>query len=194
VVVVLGGLLVVAGSCSPEPAPQPVIVPTVAAPSTTVAPTTAAAPVLPANCAAMIPGNQLDATVGVPVSSVVDVVNGEALADIGRTGRITCRYGAPAGNSYPLEISLTSYASAQQAAHRVTVTVTDAEQQGVGSTTVPAGGVDGSFIPFPAGGLVVASSGIYSVAVTMAPTLVPADQVAAKTGALAGIVLAAAGV
>lgn len=193
-VVLAGGLLAVAASCSPEPAPQPVIVPTVDAPSTTAAPTTSTAPLLPANCAAMIPGNQLDATVGVTVSAVVSLVDGEAVPDIGRTGRTTCRFGTPAAGAYPLEISLTSYASAAQASDRVTVTITGAEQQGVGSTAVPAGGVDGSYIPFPSGGLVVASSGIYSVAVTMAPTLVPADQVAVKAGAVAGVVLAGAGV
>lgn len=194
IVVVLGGLLALAGSCSPEPAPQPVVVPTVAPPSSTAAATTSAVPVLPASCAAMIPGNQLDASVGVPVSAAVNRVVGEAIPGIGRTGRLTCSYGAPVGGVYPLEIALSSYTTAAQATSRVSLTVADAEQQGVGSTTVPAGGVDGTFIPLPSGGTVVASSGLYSVAVTMAPTLVPADQVAAKSGALAGIVLAAAGV
>lgn len=193
-VVVVGGLLVVAASCAPEPARQPVILPTVGPPSTTAAATTSAAPVLPANCALMIPGNQLDAAVGVPVSAKLNLVIGEALPAIGRTGRTTCGYGIPVGSTYPVEISLSSYTTVQQAKARVTVTITDAEQQGVGSTSVPAGGVDGSYIPFPSGGLVVASSGIYSVAVSMAKMTIPADQVATRAGAVAGIVLAGAGV
>lgn len=196
-VVVVGGLLVVAASCAPEPARQPVVLPTVSSPSTTAAPATTgttAAPVLPVNCAMMIPGNQLDAAVGVPVSAVLNLVIGEAVPDIGRTGRTTCRYGVPVGSTYPVEISLSSYTSVQQAKARVTVTITDAEQQGVGSTTVPAGGVDATYIPFPSGGLVVASSGTYSVAVSLAKTLIPAAQVAVRAGSVAGIVLAAAGV
>ena len=194
-VVVVGGLLVVAASCAPEPARQPVVVlPTVSPPGTTAAPATTAAPVLPVNCAAMIPGNQLDAAVGVPVSAAINLVIGEAVPDIGRTGRTTCRYGIPVGSTYPVEISLSSYTNAQQAKARVTVTITDAEQQGVGSTTVPAGGVDATYIPFPSGGLVVASAGTYSVAVSLAKTLIPAGQVATKAGAVAGIVLAGAGV
>lgn len=193
-VVVVGGLLVVAASCAPEPARQPVVLPTVSPPSTTAAPATRATPVLPVNCATMIPGNQLDATVGVPVSATLNLVIGEAVPDIGRTGRTTCRYGVPVGSTYPVEISLSSYTSVQQAKARVTVTITDAEQQGVGSTRVPAGGVDATYIPFPSGGLVVASSGTYSVAVSLAKTLIPADQVATKAGAVAGIVLAGAGV
>lgn len=180
-------------ACSPQPAPQPVLVPTVDEPSTT-APTTSAAPVLPTNCAAMIPGNQLDATVGTAISATVNHVIGEPIPNIGRTGRSTCSYGTPVGGVYPLEISLSSYGDAAQAAARVTATVTDGEQQGIGSTAVPAGGVDASYIPLPTGGLVVAAAGIYAVAVTMAPSLVPANQVAAKAAAIAGTVLAGAGV
>lgn len=194
VVVVVGGLLAVAGSCAPEPAPQPVVVVPTVDPPTSTAATTSAGPVLPANCAAMIPGNQLDATLGVPVSAVVNRVVGEAIPDIGRTGRLTCSYGAPVGSVYPFEISLSSYSTAVQAKARVSVTVTDAEAQGIGSTTVPAGGVDATSIPFPTGGLVVAASGTYVVAVTVAPTLIPVAQVGVKAGAVVGIVLAAAGV
>jgi len=184
-----------AAGCSRPPPPTPPIVPTIATPSiASESPVPPAAPVLPANCGAMVPGDQLDVVLGLPVSATVSVIFGEAIPGIGRTGRITCRYGVPAAGTYPLDITLNSYSTPQQAVDRVTVTVTAAEQRGVGSSTVPAGGVDGRYLPFPEGGLVVASAGVYSVAVTMSPTLLPPPLVSARAAAIAGIVLAQAGV
>lgn len=194
-VALIAVIVAVAGCSRPPAAAPPVFVPTIAPPSsTTAAAPTSTAPILPANCGAMVPGDQLNAVVGVPISAVINVIIGAPEPNIGRTGRITCRYGTPVAGVYPLEISLNSYGNAQQAVERVTVTVTAAERRGVGSSMIAAGGVDGRYLPLPEGGLVVASSGIYSVAVSVAPNVLPPDQVPARAGSVAGIVLAQAGV
>lgn len=168
------------------------VIPTVPLPSTAAAAATTVAPVLPNSCAGMIPGNDLDTALGARLSSTVDVVLGQAQPDIGRTGRITCRYGTPAGGAYPVEISLTSYASAGEADDRVGATVAAAERQGLGSQQVVVGEAQGLYIPYPSGGTVIAAAGIYTVAVTLGPGSVP-DAGPARGASTAGMVLAQAG-
>ncbi|MEO6882109.1 MAG: hypothetical protein ABI181_14340 [Mycobacteriaceae bacterium] len=181
-------------ACTRTPAADPpVIVPTVPLPPTTTVPTTTAAPTVTSSCAEVVPGDQLDLILGRPWSSVVSVIIGVPVPDIGRTGQITCRYGAPVQGAYPVEISLNSYTSAATATERLDVTVAAAERQGIGSRRLPAGGADGLYIPYPTGATVVAAAGIYSVAVTLGPRSVP-DQGDVRSAKLAGVVLAQAGV
>lgn len=185
-----------AAACTRAPvADPPVVVPTVPLPPTTTAvpTTTAAAAVLPRTCAEVVPGDQLDVILGRRWSSKVNVIIGVPVPDIGRTGQITCRYGAVVKGDYPVEVSVNSYSTAAQAAERIEVTVAAAERQGIGSRRIPAGGADGLFVPYPSGATVLASSGIYSVAVTLGPGSVP-DKGDVRSAKLAGVVLAQAGV
>lgn len=188
-------LLVLLVGCATPRERVPAIVPTFAAPSTTAAaPTTAESPTLPTDCGQVVPGPQLDAVLGVPVAEMVDVVVGEPIPDIGRTARTTCRYGTAASGTFPLEVSLTSYGTTEQAQDRVRVTVNAAARDGVAAAPVMTGGTDGVFLPYPAGGIVVASAGTYSVAVTAAPGLLPPELVAPRAAAVVGVVLAGMGV
>lgn len=187
--------VVLLAACTPPPPPAPAVVPTFDRPSQTVAAgPTSQLPALPASCESLVSGRQLDAVLGAAVSEQVNVVRGEAIPDIGRTGRTTCRYGDPAGSGYPVEVSLTSYATPAQAAARVEVTVTSAGRQGVVAAPLPVGGTDGVFLPYPGTGLVVASAGIFSVAVTVRPGVLPGAVLPERAASVAGVVLAAAGV
>lgn len=192
-IAVLVSVLAVAGCTRAPVADPPVVVPTVPPPPTTVAPTTTAAMAVPTSCAEVIPGDQLDVILGRRWSTKVNVIIGVPVPDIGRTGQITCRYGAPANGDYPVEVSVNSYTTAAEASQRIEVTVAAAERQGIGSRRIPAGGADGLYVPYPSGGTVLASSGIFSVAVTLGPGSVP-DTGDVRSAKLAGVVLATAGV
>lgn len=192
-ITVLAGVLAVAACTRAPVTVAPVVVPTVPLPPTSTAPSTTAAPTLTSSCAEVIPGDQLDLILGRQWSSVVSVIIGVPVPDIGRTGQITCRYGAPVQGVYPVEISLNRYTSSAEATDRLDVTVAAAERQGVGSRRLPAGGADGLYLPYPSGATVVAAAGIYSVAVTLGPRSVP-DKGDVRSAKLAGVVLAQAGV
>lgn len=193
-IAVLSCVLAAAAACTRAPvADPPVVVPTVPLPPTTTAVPTTTAAVLPRSCAEVVPGDQLDVILGRRWSSKVNVIIGVPVPDIGRTGQITCRYGAPVNGDYPVEVSVNSYTTAAQASERIEVTVAAAERQGIGSRRIPAGGADGLYVPYPSGATVLASSGIYSVAVTLGRGSVP-DKGDVRSAKLAGVVLAQAGV
>jgi len=83
------------GSCSLLAPVAPAVVPTFSATTTTPAPVVPVKAGLPTRCKDLLNGQQLDAVLGLPLSSVVRTVLGQPSPSVGLNGRITCSYGIP---------------------------------------------------------------------------------------------------
>jgi hypothetical protein len=191
VVMAVAAVALTAAGCSlisPVAAP---VVPTFPATTTTAAPASSGAkPVLPANCKDLIDGQQLDKALGLPLSAVVKTVVGQPSPSVGQTGRVSCSYGIPsAAHTYALELSLTSYRDPSAAAARVPVNVDALRTPGVEPLPIPIGGMTGMYLALRDGPMLIASSGIYSVTVTLGPTSFSPKAAIGSAAAVAGMVL-----
>ena len=185
------------GCASGSPAPEP----TVPAFSSSATATSSAAPTstgprLPANCGAVLNSQNVDLALGVPLVGRVRSIVGVPEPKISRLERLTCQYGLPevpppAGQPappIPLEVSVSVYADEASATERVGETVQSERANGAAPTTVAVGPVEGTVLVTADRRLLVASSGVHTVAVTLAPGLVD-DRVAAVLADLGGRVL-----
>jgi hypothetical protein len=180
------------GAPEPEPTVPTFVSPTTAASSTA---TTSAGPSLPAECGALLNSQNVDLALGVPLVGRVRSIVGVPEPAIKRLERVTCQYGLPeapppAGQPVPvpLEISVSVYADEASATERVADTVQSERDRGAAPTTVPVGPAEGTVLVTADRRLLVASSGVHTVAVTILPGIVD-DRVAAVLADIGGRVL-----
>lgn len=157
--------------------------------------TTTAGPRLPADCAVLLTNQHVDLALGAPLVGRVRSIVGVPEPKIGRLERVTCHYGlpdtAPAGQPaavVPLEVSVSVYADEAAAAERVGDTVQHERAGGASPATVAVGPAQGTVLVTADRRLLVASSGVFTVAVTLAPGIAD-DRVAAVLADLGGRVL-----
>lgn len=189
--VVVGAVVLVAAGCSvisPVAAP---VVPTFPATTTTAPPAaTGTRASLPTNCKDLIDGAQLDKALSLPLSAVVKSVVGQPSPSVGQTGRLSCSYGiASQSNSYALELSLTSYRDEASAAARVPLNVEALRTPGVDPIPIPVGAITGMYLPLRDGPLLIASSGIYSITITLGATSFSPDAAIGSAAAVANLAL-----
>ncbi len=186
------------GCTSGSPAPEPTVpafTSSTDASTSSVAPTSTG-PRLPLECGALLNSQNVDLALGVPLVGRVRSIVGVPEPTISRLERLTCQYGLPevpppAGQPappIPLEVSVSVYADEAAATERVGETVQSERGRGAAPTTVSVGPVQGTVLVTTDRRLLVASSGVHTVAVTLAPGMVD-DRVAAVLSDLGGRVL-----
>jgi len=189
-VVWCAAIVFVAGGCSLVSPPAPAVVPTFPATTTTPPSVVAVKAGLPTSCKGLLNGQQLDAVVGLPLSGVVRTVLGQPSPSVGLTGRITCSYGIPSpSGGYALQLSAETYRDDAAAAARIPVNVATLRSPGTDPTPIKIGPSTAMYLPLRDGPYLIASTGIYSVSVTLGPTSFNPDKAPATAVAVAAIVL-----
>lgn len=170
--VLLGAVLACAAGCSSGGEPSAAattpasVSPTGSAPaSPTPSPTVA----LPTGCDSMLPFTDLDQALGRPLFGETSFTLGVAQPSIGRTGRITCRYGLPKGGrgAAPVEVGVSSYVDPQSATERVEATVAQERKQGASYTAATVSGLPAMVISTKTGFIAVLAQGSRTIAVTV---------------------------
>ena len=182
-VVVVAALVVggCAGTAPPRSSPAVPVFSTVPANATTER-------TVPGDCADVATLDDLTRALNTLVTGTVQPVVGVAQDDIGRTARLDCYYGVPAGR--PLSeakvwIGLTGYVNEESARKRLTATVADARTTtGATASDVQVGQGRGILIR-NTHWLLVAGRGRVTVVVQIIPVLVREDQAGALLGQVA---------
>lgn len=153
--------------------------PSAAPTPTTATPTTQRQTRLPGSCTSSLPVSAVENAIGRDVPGNTAFVVGAAEADIGRLSYLNCRYGLPGGAAAQtatpaIEIGVSLYRSAADAAKRIPVTVDDFENHGadrspatvgtLSATVLTDGEGDGYDVP-----TIVLASGQRTVAVSIVP-------------------------
>ena len=92
---------------------------------------------LPAGCDALLPFTDLDQALGRPLFGETVYIKGVPQPAIGRTGRVTCRYGLTRGGRgvAPVEVGVSTYKDVGSAADRVQDTVAQLRREGGSSAS-----------------------------------------------------------
>lgn len=132
---------------------------------------------LPGDCASLLPLGAVDTALGGPVTGQTAFVVGVAEKDIARLGYLNCRYGLPAGAAAAkatpkVEIGVSLYASADDAAKRIPATVDDYIAHGATQHTTSVGETPATILTGASGAgythpTLVAASGQRTIAVTV---------------------------
>jgi hypothetical protein len=169
------------GKSTPKSAPQPsssAPISSSSVPSSSAPPTTTAAPTLGGECADLLPLSTVEEALGRPVIGQTAFVRGVAEPNIGRLTYLNCRYGltTPAkGKPAPqpqLEIGVSLYNSADQAATRVKGTVADYRSHGASQQDAAVGQDPATILLGYGYPTLVVAEGPRTVAVTADPRLI----------------------
>ncbi|MFL6161101.1 MAG: hypothetical protein ACJ74U_02630 [Jatrophihabitantaceae bacterium] len=201
---VLSGL-VLAGcgkADSPKSEPPPSSTP---AGSSTAAPTSSApapataAPTLGGECEEVLPVTAVEDALGRPVIGRTAFVRGIAEPDIGRLTYLNCRYGLAAavkGKPAPqplVEIGISLYSSASQAATRVQGTVADYRSHGASQQSAAVGDDPATILTGYGSPTLVVAEGPRTVAVTVDPKLIATAPTAGLVAIARAALVATAG-
>jgi hypothetical protein len=109
----------------------------------------------------------INKTLGKTLTGKSIYIKGVAEKSIGRTGRSTCRYGVR-GKSVPIEVGVSGYRTAAQAAARVKITVSVERDAGARASSTKVGTQPATMLLGQHGSLVVYGDSNRTVAVTLA--------------------------
>ncbi|HWM02191.1 MAG TPA: hypothetical protein VNP92_07605 [Actinophytocola sp.] len=146
---------------------------------------------VPESCLEVASAEELSTILGTLVTGEPRPVVGVPQDNIGRTARLDCYYGVPAGkptSAATVWIGLASYTDAQSARRRLTNTVADERAAGARVSDVPVGPDRGVLLRGTTW-MLVAVRGATTVVATVRPNLVREDQAGAILGELADAVL-----
>ncbi|HEX6360370.1 hypothetical protein [Actinophytocola sp.] len=189
VVLVIVAVLVLGGCTQSEPPKESPAVPVFS-----TAPANAGVErTVPQNCDAVASLDDLSRILDTFVTGPVQPVVGVPQDNIGRTARLDCYYGVPAGqpnSAAPIWIGLTSYVNDESARKRLTATVAD-ERAASGTVNVSdvAVGADRGVLIRNANWMLVVGRGKTTVVVQVAPALVREDHAGALLGQVADFAL-----
>lgn len=158
--------------------------------SASATPTPSATAALPTGCDSMLPFTDLDRALGRPLFGETSFTLGLAQPSIGRTGRITCRYGLAKGGrgAAPVEVGVSTYVDTESATERVEATVAQERKQGATYTTETVSGLPATLISTRTAFTAVLAQGSRTIAVTVArawlgrSALAVAEKVLANLG------------
>lgn len=145
---------------------------------------------LPETCADLLSLDAIDTGLGVLISGVTQYVVGVPEPEIGRTGRVTCTYGAtpsPDGSLGPplVQASVFTYDSAASAAERVEAIVSQARNAGERTQDVAVGSYQGVVLISVTEATLVVAVDDRTYSITLAPGLVTDDRLAEALSSLA---------
>jgi hypothetical protein len=164
-----------------------------ASPSTTAAPRPVTK--LTATCDSVMPLLDLQDALDVDIAGKTSFVVGLPDRGIGRLAYINCRYGLVGGaTAVPkVEIGVSLYNSAAQAAKRLDGTIADYVDHGATRTPITVSGHDGSILVGSAPGydvpLLVVASGQRTIAVSVISRLAPTSARSERLGKIGGLVV-----
>ncbi|MBA3798640.1 MAG: hypothetical protein H0X18_05975 [Geodermatophilaceae bacterium] len=146
--------------------------------------------VLPETCSGLLSLEAIDAGIGSRITGTTQYVVGVPEPGIGRTGRVTCSYGvipnADGTSSAPLvQASVFTYDSAESAADRVEIVVSQGRDAGSRTQDVPVGDYAGVVIITVTEATLVVAVQDRNYAITLAPGLVSDDALAQAMASLA---------
>jgi hypothetical protein len=121
---------------------------------------------LPSDCTLLLTHGTVNRALGKAVTGKTIYIKGLAEPKIGRTGRVTCRYGVK-GKSIPIEAGISGYRTASQASTRVRVTVAAERDAGARVSTTTIGGQPATILLGKNGSLLVYCDSNRTVAVTL---------------------------
>lgn len=172
------GLLVVAlalaGGCARAAPPSA----SPAVPVFSTAPVATGERTMPATCGEVATLDDLTRILNTLVTGTVSPIQGVPQDNIGRTARLDCYYGIPAGkppSSAKVWIGLASYVNEESARKRTTNTVADERDAGAAVSDVQVGSDRGVLVR-NANWMLVTSRGRLTVVVQVIPVLVPDEQ------------------
>lgn len=156
-----------------HPAPTPRSSAATSAPAS--APTSAVLAKLPGSCDDMLPLPVVENALNRNVPGLTAFVVGVAEPDIHRLGYVNCRYGLATAQSPPaIEIGISLYRTAADAAARIPATVDDFTAHGATASDTTVSGAPAQLLTGGSGAgygpTIVLASGQRTVAVTLAPS------------------------
>jgi hypothetical protein len=163
-----------------------------------VSPTASQQTKLPGTCDDLLADYDVDQALGVTQLAGADqFVVGQPERDIHRIGYLNCRYGvtgAGAAATPKVEIGISLYETAKDAAARINATSQDYTAHGATSSDVPVGTHTGTLLTGGTGAgyavpLLVAASGQRTVAVSIDPSVASGAQLKKAAVALAALAL-----
>ena len=169
-------------------AKQPVVQPSVPKISDSAAPSgSAQGRPVPQTCADIATPEEVGTILGMLITGEPQRVVGVPQANIGRTARLDCYYGARSGrplSTATVWIGLATYIDAARAKQRLTSTVSDERDGGAQVNEVPVGPGTGVLLRGKTW-MLVAVRGKTTAVVTIRPGLVREDRAGAMLGQLA---------
>jgi hypothetical protein len=173
--------LMVAG-CAAEKRPPaaPPQIPTIVAPtSATRTPVMADRPI-PDDCEVIVPADQINAGLGQELPGEPVQIIGIPEPSLGRTGKIDCYYGIPAGKPLPdamIIVGLATYADELTARNRVTDSLEAERKEGAVITDVEVGKQRGSLVATGGERLLIGSLGKTTFVVRAKNGVLPDDKI-----------------
>jgi hypothetical protein len=164
-----------------------------ASPSTTATPRPVTK--LTATCDSVMPLLDLQDALDVDIAGKTSFVVGLPDRGIGRLAYINCRYGLVGGAAAvpKVEIGVSLYNSAAQAAKRLDGTIADYVDHGATRTPITVSGHDGSILVGTSRGydvpLLVVASGQRTIAISVISRLVPTSARSERLGKIGGLVV-----
>ncbi|MDQ1463872.1 MAG: hypothetical protein QOC73_813 [Actinomycetota bacterium] len=189
----------------PSVSPSNSSAPASSSPLVSAAPSTAspAAAVLPTACSQLLPLGALQRILGFGILGQVTYLRAAPVPQSGRTGRVTCGYGAPktiaSGTASPgatakpaapplVQASYITYVDAKTAASRVQSTV-EADAASAVVTEATVDGLPASILLGSQSSELVMSDGARTLVVVLQPLVVAADKAPAALKAIAALML-----
>ncbi len=169
-------------------------------PSTTGAAPTATPTLtkLAGTCDTLLPDSEIEQAIAGPLPSGTDAfVVGQPDRGLGRVGYLNCRYGVTgrgASAAPAIEVGISLYRTAAQAAARIPATVDDYDAHGATATDTTVHGLPATLLTGGSGAgyedpLVVVAFGQRTVAVSVAGRVATGDKAAADATAIAALAL-----
>jgi hypothetical protein len=124
---------------------------------------------LPTGCDSMLPFTDLDRALGRPLFGQTVFTEGVAQPSIGRTGRVTCRYGvARNGRGVPpVEVGVSTYTDIESATRRVQATISQLRSTGATQAEATVSGLPATVLGTGTSFTVVLAQGSRTIAVTL---------------------------
>jgi len=181
-------VVLLAGSAGCAAATKPIEDPEVPLFSTPAPPGAAEGRPVPPGCDEVATLEEIGRILNILVTGQVLPIVGVAQDNIGRTARLDCYFGVPAGQpvvAASVWIGLASYTDAQWAQRRVSNTVAEERRAGTRVSDVPVGDHRGVLLRGAATWMLVTARGRTTAVVTVRPGLIREDHVGALLGQLA---------
>lgn len=182
---VLATLTALVSACTDDP---PAAGPNVPAFTSSAPPSAAADKSVPRTCGGLATLAEVTDILGAAITGETLTVVGVPESKIGRTGRLDCYYGVPAGKTWreaTVWIAFAGYTDSAAAQRRMTTTVETEREAGAVVNEVAVGAGRGILLASPANRTLVAVRGKNTVAVTVVPTLVADDNAGSLLARLA---------
>ncbi|MFL6130998.1 MAG: hypothetical protein ACJ73E_18300 [Mycobacteriales bacterium] len=142
-------------------------------PSGSATPSTSRAVDLPTGCDSLLPFTELDRALGRPLFGQTLYTKGVAQPSIGRTGRVTCRYGVARNGkgAAPVEVGVSTYTDVESATRRVQSTISDLRSMGARQADATVSGLPATVLGTGTSFTVVLGQGARTIAVTLQRSL-----------------------